>query len=189
MAATCCHSFLLVYRLSMRNVIDYFEAGFNRLLFLLAALVAASIGIVAVLIPLNLLIIKMNWGGIWWLYEAVEYSLYVGIFIGAPWVLQQGAHVRVDVIVTALPQRMAARLEQFVDVAGVGLCLLLCYYGYRAMMSEYEDGTLPDKDLRIANWIMMAVFAFSFLLLAIEFVFRIRRARELVAGGRSTAGI
>ena len=55
---------------------------------------AVSIGLIAVLIPLNLLLIKMQWGSIWWLYEAVEYALYVGVFIGAPWVLRQGAHVR-----------------------------------------------------------------------------------------------
>ncbi len=165
----------------MRRLIDVFEVGFNRLLVFLAALVALSIGLFAVLIPLNLALIKLQFGGIWWLYEAVEYTLYVGIFLGAPWVLQQSAHVRVDVFISALPSGVAERVEQFIDAAGVALCLFLAYYGLRAAMSEYEDGTLPDKDLRIDNWIMMAVFAFSFVLLAIEFVLRIRRARELIA--------
>lgn len=172
----------------MRWLIDLFEAGFNRVLRFLAALVALSIGLFAVLIPLNLALIKLQFGGIWWLYEAVEYVLYMGIFLGAPWVLQQGAHVRVDVFVSALPAAVAERLEQVVDAAGVVLCLVLAYYGLRAAISEFEDGTLPDKDLRIDNWVMMAVFAFSFLLLAIEFVLRIRRARELIAQ-RATPGL
>ena len=173
----------------MTRLLDIIETGFNRLLVFLIGLVALSIGLVAVLIPLNLLLVKMQLGGIWWLYESVEYSLYVGIFIGAPWVLQQGAHVRVDVIITSLPQPIAERLEQIVDAAGIVVCLTLAYYGWRATVSEFQDGTMPDKDLRIANWMMMSVFAFSFLLLAIEFVFRIRRARELVAEKRSTAGL
>ena len=166
----------------MVRLSDRFDAGFERLLVFLAGLVAASIGLIAVLIPLNLLLIKMHWGSIWWLYEAVEYALYVGVFIGAPWVLRQGAHVRVDVLVAALPAGLAARLEQILDIAGAMLCLVLCYYGLRAAIAEFEDGTLPDKSLRIDNFYMVGVFAVSFLLLAIEFLLRLRRARGIVAG-------
>jgi TRAP-type C4-dicarboxylate transport system permease small subunit len=169
----------------MRRQLDLFEAGFNRAMVFLAALVALSIGLFAVLIPLNLLLIKLQLGGMWWLYESVEYALYFGVFIGAPWVLQQGAHVRVDVLSSALPKEAAARLEQLVDIAGVSLCLLLCFYGVRVMLWEFEDGTLPDKDLRIETGYMMAVFAASFFLLAIEFLLRLRRAREIAARERS----
>ncbi len=153
----------------------------------LAALVALSIGLFTVLIPLNLLFIKLQWGGIWWLYEGVEYALYFGVFIGAPWVLQQGAHVRVDVLTLALPKEAAARLEQVVDIAAASLCVLLCFYGVRITVSEIQDGTLPDKDLRIATGYMMAVFAASFFLLAIEFLLRLRRARAIVAKEETAA--
>lgn len=172
----------------MLRLIDIFDAGYGHLLTFLAALVALSIGLIAVLIALNLVLIKMQWGSIWWLYEAVEYALFVGVFIGAPWVLRQGAHVRVDVLVSALPKAVAARLEQVMDVAGSGLCLILFYYGIRATLSEFEDGTLPDKDLRIANWYMVAVFAGSFLLLAVEFLLRFRRADEIVVAEAAGAG-
>ncbi len=157
---------------------DAFDAAFARLTVWLAVLVAVSIGLLAVLIPLNLLLIKLQWGSLAWLHEAVEYALYVGVFIGAPWVLRQGSHVRVDVVTAALPKPAAAVLEKVLDVAGVLLCLLLCVYGLRATIAEFVDGTLPDKDLRIENWYMMAVFAVSFFLLAIEFALRFRRAGE-----------
>ncbi len=165
----------------MKKSLDAFEAGFRRFNLFLASLVAISIGLIAVLIPLNLLLVKAHWGSIWWLNEGIEYTLYVGVFIGAPWVLQQGAHVRVDVLTSARPARIAFRLEKFLDGAGVALCLLLCFYGVRATIIEFQDGTLPDKDVRIANWYMLSVFAASFALLAIEFLMRLRRAREIVA--------
>lgn len=165
----------------MRRQLDSFEAGFNRAMVFLAALVAVSIGLFAILIPLNLLLVKAQWGSMWWLYEAVEYALYFGVFIGAPWVLQQGAHVRVDVVASALRKETAARLEQVLDAAGASLCLLLCFYGVRVTVSEFQDGTLPDKDLRIETGYMMAVFTVSFFLLAIEFLLRLRRGRGLVA--------
>ncbi len=170
----------------MRAFVEAFERAYSRLLLFLISLVAVSIGLIAVLIPLNLLLIKMQWGSIGWLHEAVEYTLYVGVFIGAPWVLQQGAHVRVDVVTSALPARLAVRLEQVMDGAGALLCLVLAFYGTRMAISEFIDGTLPDKDLRIPNWYMMVVFAGSFLLLAIEFLLRIRRAHERGAAATET---
>ena len=171
----------------MAGGIDAFEAAFARFVEWLAVLVAVSVGLFAVLIPLNLFLVKVEWGTLPWLFEAVEYALYTGVFIGAPWVLRQGAHVRVDVVTSALPRPVAARLEKVLDVAGVLLCLLLFVYGLRLTLLEYADGTLPDKDLRIDNWYMMAVFAFSFLLLAIEFALRFRRAPDALEEDRDPA--
>ncbi len=109
------------------------------------------------------------------------------MFIGAPWVLQQGAHVRVDVVSGALPAEWGAKLEQAMDLIGSVLCCALFVYGVRGALLEYEDATLPDKDLRIYNWTMLAVFALSFLMLAIEFLLRFRRAREIVETEKLTS--
>ena len=81
----------------MNLFLDRFETGFNRFTHFCAALVAISIALIAFLIPLNLFMVKAQLGGIWWLFEGVEYVLYCGVFIGAPWVLQKNAHVKVDV--------------------------------------------------------------------------------------------
>ncbi|MCP5089067.1 MAG: TRAP transporter small permease subunit [Rhodobacteraceae bacterium] len=164
----------------MNSLIDSIEVGFNRFLRFLISLVAASIGLFAIFIPINLLLIKQQWGALWWLNESIEYALYVGVFIGAPWVLQQGAHVRVDVFVSLLPHRAAVQMERVLDLLGALLCTILCFYGTRATIMEFVDGTLPDKDLRIANWYMLAFFALSFLLLTLEFLFRLRRAGAIV---------
>ncbi len=163
----------------MRKQLDLFEAGFNRAMLGLAWCVAGSIGLFAVLIPLNLFLVRFHLGSMWWLFEAVEYTLYFGVFLGAPWVLQQGAHVRIDVLASALPAAAAARLEQVLNVLGTALCVFLCVYGIRITISEFQDGTVPDKDLRIKTWYMMVVFASSFALLAIEFLLRLRRAHML----------
>ena len=49
-------------------------------------------------------------------------------------------------------------------------------------ITEFIDQTLPDKDLRIPNWIVVVFFAFSFLMLAIEFLLRFRKTRLLTVG-------
>lgn len=172
----------------MRTPLDRFEAAFNKLTLFFAALVAISIGLIAVLIPLNLFLVKAHLGSIWWLFEGVEYALYFGVFLGAPWVLQQGAHVQADILTSALPKRAAARLDRILDGAGFALCTLLSFYGLRAFLSEYQEGTMPDKDLRIANWIVLSGFAVSFLLLAIEFLLRMRSERVLTASEKTAVG-
>jgi len=167
----------------MNRFLDRFETAFNRFNTFIAGLVAASIGAFALLIPFDLLLRKMRWGNLPWLGEGIEYALYVGVFLSAAWVLQRGAHVRVDIVVAALPQRLALRMEKMLDIIGAVLCAVLCYFGVTAAITEFVDATLPDKDLRIDNWYMMLAFALAFALLSIEFLLRIRRAGE--AGDRA----
>ena len=134
-------------------MLDLFESGFNRLAVFLAAIVALSIAAIAVMIPLNLVLVKTGSTGIWWLFEGVEYALYFGLFLGAPWVLQQNAHVKVDLLLAALSGG-TAKLN--ICNAG-GFALYLTTLPARGVV-EYEDGTLPDKDVQIYNWIVQLSF-------------------------------
>ena len=169
-------------------LIDRFEAAFERVNRLLAALVALSIGLFTILVPFDLLLRKLGWGNLPWLHEGAEYGLYVGVFLSAAWVLNKGAHVRVDIVIASLPPTAGLRLEKLLDIAGALLCACMCYFGLAGALGEFEFGTLPDKDLRIPNWYMLAVFAVSFALLAIEFLLRYRRAGRDGAAAPSEAG-
>ena len=170
------------------SFLDRFESVFEQVNRFIAALVAASIGAFAVLIPFDLFLRKVGWGNLPWLHEGAEYGLYVGVFLSAAWVLNKGAHVRVDIIIAALPDRVALRLERMLDIAGALLCAVMCYCGVAGTISEYAFGTLPDKDLRIPNWYMLLVFGLSFALLTVEFLLRYRRAGKASAVASSDAG-
>lgn len=163
----------------MHSMVDIFEAGFNRLLQLLASLVAVSIGLVAVLIPLNLFLLKFKLGSFSWLFSSIEYGLYFGVFAAAPWVLQQGAHVRVDLLSTNISAVGAERLNKFTNIFGAVVCMTLVFYGSRSTLIEFIDQTMPDRDLQIANWVIILVFTVSFTLCAIEFLMRLRKNRVL----------
>lgn len=163
----------------MRAALDAFETEFNRLIVALASLAAASIGLMALAIPLNLFLIKFQLGSLWWLFSTVEYSLYFGVFAAAPWVLQQGAHVRIDMLSTNLAEKPAAILDVCTNIFGALICLVLAVYGARATVVEFIDQTMPDKDVQIAIWIVVSVFTISFVLSAIEFLLRLRLTRVL----------
>ncbi len=153
-----------------------FETQFKKLNEILAGCVAVSVGLFTVLVTVDFLMRRFRLGGLEWLNEGAEYFLFFGVFLSATWVLQQGAHVRVDIVISSLPARAAAWLERLVDLFGAVICALMAYFGTKGTMSAYLLGTLPDKDLRISNWIVLSVFSISFVLLTIEFLLRYWRA-------------
>ncbi|MBL1421254.1 MAG: TRAP transporter small permease [Alphaproteobacteria bacterium] len=164
----------------MNKMLDCLENRFNQFLVGLAVLVASSIGALAVLIPLNLFLTKAGLGNLWWLYGSIEYVLYFGVFLAAPWVLQQGSHVSVDLLSSSLPEPAAKILDKIINLLGASICLVLIVYGTRATFIEYIDQTMPDKDIQIFNWIITSVFTLSFAMSAVEFLMRLRFKRVLI---------
>lgn len=170
----------------MHTALDAFETGFNRLVVALASLVAVSLGLMALAIPLNLFLIKFHLGSLWWLFSTVEYALSFGVFAAAPWVLQQGAHVRIDMLSTSLAEKPAALLDAGTNIFGALICSVLAVYGTRAAIIEFVDQTMPEKDVQIAVWIVVSVFTVSFILSAIEFLLRLRPNRVLAVGAEKS---
>lgn len=160
----------------MASIIDRFESVFEKFNLFVAICVAGSIALFAILVPLDFFLRKSGLHGLEWLNEGTEYGLYAGVFLSSAWVLYKGAHVRVDIILTAIPSWLSTRVERAVDLFGALLCLSMAYFGANGTVSSYIFGSLPDKDLQIPNWVVLAVFTVSFIMLAIEFLLRFRRA-------------
>jgi TRAP-type C4-dicarboxylate transport system permease small subunit len=78
-------------------------------------------GALIVLMAVEIAIRFFGIGSLSWLIEIAEYTLCGGTFLAAPWVLRCGGHVRIDILVTALPRRIGKRLEQFCDLLGCGI--------------------------------------------------------------------
>ena len=143
-------------------------------------IVALSLGLFAIAIPLDLLMRRTGLGNMPWLYEVIEYVLYAGVFLGTPWVLREGGHGEVDIVVSALPRPMAVRLEQCLDVAGAAVAAVLIYYGWRATIDSFVGDSRQFKTLIIFDWWLMAIFTVSAVLLCAEFLLRLRRAHEVL---------
>ena len=50
-------------------------------------------------------------GGVPWSNEVSEYILYLVTLLAAPWLLRAGQHIRVDILLQALPPRLGWLLE------------------------------------------------------------------------------
>lgn len=157
----------------MRKVIEEAAASFyNRLLSTLGFLAGVLFGAAAVLITFDVIVRNLFRWNIPWLPDFVEYSLFFCAFGAAPWVLRQGAHVRIDILLTTLPPGAARTLARLVDLAGAALSLLFAYYGLLAVIDAWQIGSVQLKTFAIPEWYLLSLIPFSMLLMAVEFLLR-----------------
>jgi len=113
--------------------------------------------------------------GLAWANEISEAMLYLVTLLTAPWLLRQGQHIRVDIVLRAVPNRMGWIFEWIADAAGFACCATIAWHGVDATLKSYESGALSIKTLVTPEWWMQAPLPVAFLLLSIEMLFRMRR--------------
>jgi TRAP-type transport system small permease protein len=114
-------------------------------------------------------------GGIAVSNELSEDALYLMTLLAAPWLLRQGQHIRIDIILRALPTRVAWLLEWVGDIVGLLCCLYFVWYGTLITAASYSAGSIIIKTLITPEWWTLAPLPVGFVLLGIEFIFRMHR--------------
>lgn len=155
-------------------------AFFERLLDFFCSLFGVILGLIVALICLDVALRNLALGSLPWLMELSEYLMYAGTFLAAPFVLRQGNHVRVDMLLVALPKRLAIRLEQFVDLVGLAISLVLLYYGSAVVTDAWRSNMVAYKTWYVPEWLLYLAIPTGALLLAVEFVLRFLRVKGVV---------
>lgn len=125
--------------------------------------------------------------GLAWSNEISELMLYLLTMCVAPWLLRQGQHIRVDILLQALPRRLAWSLEWVGDAIGLACCLFIAWYGAQAAWASYAQGAVNIKTLVTPEWWSLAPLPVVFVLLAIEMLFRMGRLYAAERGPRQDA--
>ena len=149
------------------------QGHYHAFLAGLGLLAGVALGLIALTVTLDVVLRNMGWGNLPWLIEVAEYVLFASTFLAAPWVLSLGAHVRVDLLVSALPRPVASAVDTLVDGLGLAISLVLLYFGFSAAADANNIGSLIFKELVFPEWWLLSVIPISATLLAIEFVLRI----------------
>jgi len=116
-----------------------------------------------------------------------EWMLYLVTMLAAPWLLRRGQHIRVDILLRAIPARIGWYCEWVADMIGLACCLVIAYYGFRATMASFGGGSLSIKTLVMPEWWILAPLPLAFLMLAVEMAFRMRRLHVGVRAPRDDA--
>ena len=101
--------------------------------------------------------------------------LYLVTMLTAPWLLRRGQHIRVDIVLRAVPKRVGWTFEWMVDILGLGCSAFIAYYGARAAFASFKAGSVSIKTLVTPEWWLLSVLPVAFLALSIEMLFRMRR--------------
>ena len=125
--------------------------------------------------------------GVAWSNEVSELLLYAITLLAAPWLLREGRHIRVDIVLRVLPRRTAYACEWIADALGLVSCLWMVVYGGSATWKSAQSSALSIKTLVMPEWWFLAPLPICFALLAIEFVFRMRRLAHAEVGPRDDA--
>ena len=158
---------------------DRLEAAYGKLLDALALAACALVLGMTLMICADVLLrnvrIVPGLVGLEWSNEISESMLYLITMLTAPWLLRKGQHIRVDIVLRAVPKRVGWVFEWIVDVLGLGCCLLIAYYGARAALASFTAGSVSIKTLVTPEWWLLSVLPVAFLALSLEMLFRMRR--------------
>jgi len=171
--------------------LERLEARYGRLLEALA--LAASLALLAMVAVICADVLTRNVAvpglprGVAWSNEISELLLYAMTLLAAPWLLREGRHIRVDIVLRALPRRAAWVCEWIADSIGLACCAWLVVYGAAAAWKSWAGNALSIKTLVMPEWWFLLPLPVCFGLLAVEFCFRMRRLRHGNIGPRDDA--
>jgi TRAP-type C4-dicarboxylate transport system permease small subunit len=148
---------------------------YGRLLEVLTLLACFLLLTMTLLIGADVLLRNIGLGGIAPSNELSEDIIYLLTLLAAPGLLRQGQHIRVDIVLRVLPEKVGWLLEWLGDILGLICCLYFVWYGVRVAAASFTSGALSIKTLILPEWWLLAPMPLAFMLLGVEFLFRMYR--------------
>jgi TRAP-type C4-dicarboxylate transport system permease small subunit len=164
---------------------------FGKLLEVLAALGCALVFLMMLVICGDVLLRNValvpSMRGLAWANDITEAGLYLTTMLAAPWLLRRGQHIRVDIVLRAVPKRAAWYCEWVADLVALACCLVMVAYGCRMALASYKANAVTIKTLVTPEWWLLAPLPIAFALLSVEMLFRMRRLALAERGPREDA--
>jgi TRAP-type C4-dicarboxylate transport system permease small subunit len=121
---------------------------------------------------------------IFWIVEVIEWGLVWMTFLAAPYVLKEGRHVSMDLVVLRVSPKTRAVLGIVTSIFGALICLTMTYYGIRSVWDHVVRGVVEAKVLKAPKAPLMAIIPFGFSLLFLQFI---RQARAFMRERRTAS--
>jgi TRAP-type C4-dicarboxylate transport system permease small subunit len=105
-----------------------------------------------------------------WVVELTEYALLWVTFLGAPWLLGQEGHVRVDVIVNFMSERWKNRWAVFGSALGLMISVILTIFGAIVTFDHWLRDIYKPTVLEFPTWIVLVAIPLGSIFLVIRFL-------------------
>jgi len=107
---------------------------------------------------------------LFWVVELTEYGLLYVSFLGAAWLLRQGGHVQVDILVDFLNDRRRKRCAVFSSAMGLAVSLVLTVFGAIATYDHLARGIYKPSVLEFPTGVVLAAVPLGSLFLSARFL-------------------
>ncbi|THF47094.1 TRAP transporter small permease [Allorhizobium terrae] len=150
----------------MKTIISLYD----RLIFALAYIAAASLALVTVIVALDVIMRNLNMQTLRWISAAVEYVLLFSTMAAAPWLVRINGHVSLSSFVNLLPRRLQTIVGQLALVVSALSLGFLGLISADLTMQRWMDGSVDMRSVNLPAWLLYAFLAVGFVLMACEFV-------------------
>ena len=165
------------------------DRAWAGLLWLMMACAAGYVGFIMLAIVYMTVFRTAGWDYNQFVFTLIEYGFIYILFLGSPWLVRTRAHVYIELLTAAVPERSRAVLSRGIAVACALICLVWLWYTFRIFIDHVHD-PLAFDELRAERgmrlWTTSIAFPLGFLGMAVEFL-RYVVGRETMHSG--TAGL
>lgn len=133
----------------------------------IASLVMVSVGVV------GRYVLRV---GVVFVDEYVGYALVVMAFMGLAHTLTAGKHIRIDVVVTLLPEKARAWLDVFTATVAFATCILVGVQGWQRAMTSYTVGTVSVSPIETPLFIPQLFIPVGLAFLSLSLLLYVSRA-------------
>jgi len=142
----------------------------QRILSAGASLSALIIGLSAVLVSYDVIARNINLPSFNWIVDMTEYALPLATLLVAPWLAQQGGHIKIDLVALILPKRILRKLDFITNIICIVVCAILAWFSIGVILESYDTGAVVIKNIVFKEWWVFVPLPPCFALLAIEFL-------------------
>ena len=113
--------------------------------------------------------------------ELSGYMLLYITFLGAPWLLRQDGHVRVDIMIDYLKPQARATILGVTSIIGTLVSLVIVIWGTVITADLFKRDVTVTNILETPQWLLMVIIPIGGLFLTVEFIVK---ATQLFGGSR-----
>jgi TRAP-type C4-dicarboxylate transport system permease small subunit len=107
-----------------------------------------------------------------WVVEFSEYMLLAMAFLAGGWVLRSEGHVKIDLLVEALPARLQAVLHRTTSWVGALVTGLFFWFSASFTWETWQSGEVLFRAVHVPKWMVLLVIPVGLLLLTLQFIRR-----------------
>lgn len=146
----------------------------DRLSVACAALAAVMLGLAALVITWSVIYRAMGASTYW----EIEFSVYMmvgSLFLASPYTLRTRGHVGVDLIAHYLAPALARRLELFVALVGLAVCIYLATVGGVQTYESFVKDEHTESTWAPAKWPLYLMIPLGLGLTALQYLAELAR--------------